>query len=292
MTIDREEIRRRVQRALEDELRALAPSQAPAKPPVASSAPMSSAPMSSAPPRAAAPAPLTPPVRGPSIVTESDVAEWIRAGRSSTFPPETRFTPLARETYERELNRAPPRAPTAIRDIGVSATDVAPTRSAGARDAIAVGADHGGFALKEALKTHLVERGFEVVDCGTHSTDACDYPVFARAVAEHVRAGSVAAGIVVDGAGIGSAMAANKVPGVRAAACHNEFEARNAREHNHAQVLTLGAGLIGRALAVAIVDTFLATPFGDGRHARRVALIEGTAAPGNRGEALQRGATP
>jgi len=140
--------------------------------------------------------------------------------------------------------------------------------------AIAVGADHGGYRLKERIVFKLREAGHTVVDCGTDSTEPVDYPDFAAAVARRVAAGECVAGIVVDGAGIGSAMAANKVPGVRAALCYDISSARNSREHNHANVLTLGAGLIGEALAWQIVEAWLATPWGEGRHARRVAMID------------------
>lgn len=138
---------------------------------------------------------------------------------------------------------------------------------------IAIGADHGGFALKEKLISHLRDQGYGVRDCGTNSNDAVDYPDFAFAVARLVADGSCASGIVVDGAGIGSCMTANKVPGVRAAMCYDLSSARNSREHNHANVLTLGAGLIGEGLARQIVDEWLATPWGADRHARRVAKI-------------------
>ena len=140
--------------------------------------------------------------------------------------------------------------------------------------AVAVGGDHGGFALKERLGHRLREQGFDVIDCGTDSTDAVDYPDIAVAVARAVATNRAQAGVVVDGAGIGSAMAANKVPGVRAALCYDLSTARNAREHNHANVLTLGAGLVGDALAWQITQEFLATEWGGGRHARRVALID------------------
>lgn len=139
---------------------------------------------------------------------------------------------------------------------------------------IAIGADHGGFRLKERLAFRLKELGHEVVDCGTDSQESVDYPDFARAVAEMVAGGSARWGIVVDGAGIGSAMAANKVPGVRAALCYDVSSARNSREHNHANVLTLGAGLIGENLAWQIVEAWLDTPWGEGRHASRVAKID------------------
>ena len=139
---------------------------------------------------------------------------------------------------------------------------------------IAVGADHGGFALKERLAFRLREQGYGVIDCGTDSSESVDYPEFAVAVAKRVASGEAQVGIMVDGAGIGSAMAANKVPGVRAALCYDMSTARNAREHNHANVLTLGAGLIGDGLAWQIVQEFLATPYGPDRHARRVAMID------------------
>lgn len=148
------------------------------------------------------------------------------------------------------------------------------------REVIALGADHGGYELKQALVAHLTERGFAIEDCGTHSTESCDYPVFARAVADRVASGAAALGIVIDGAGIGSCMVANKVSGVRAAHCDSLFNARNAREHNHANILTLGAGTIGAALAKEVVDRFLSTPCGAGRHARRVALFEGAGSSG------------
>lgn len=140
--------------------------------------------------------------------------------------------------------------------------------------AIAIGADHGGFRLKERLGFRLREAGRRVVDCGTDSTEAVDYPDFALAVAEKVASGECSEGIVVDGAGIGSAMVANKVPGVRAALCYDISSARNSREHNHANVLTLGAGLIGEALAWQIVEEWLATPWAAGRHAKRVEKID------------------
>ncbi len=138
---------------------------------------------------------------------------------------------------------------------------------------IAIGADHGGFPLKESLAAYLKSRGHEVQDCGTHSADAVDYPVFARAVAEAVAGGRAERGIMIDGAGIGSSMVANKVPGVRAAMAYDVSSARNGREHNDANVLTLGAGLIGANLAQQIVDVFLTTDCTEPRHRRRVAMI-------------------
>jgi ribose 5-phosphate isomerase B len=143
----------------------------------------------------------------------------------------------------------------------------------GTSKTVALGADHGGYSMKQALASHLSTAGYRVMDCGTHSTESVDYPDFALAVAEKVSSGEAWRGIVIDGAGIGSCMAANKVPGVRAAMCYDHATAVNSREHNDANVLSLGAGLIGEALARQIVDAWLATQFGGGRHARRVEKI-------------------
>jgi len=150
------------------------------------------------------------------------------------------------------------------------AEETAPATASGS---VAIGADHGGYPLKEYLAFRLKEAGFEVVDCGTHSEEPVDYPDFAHAVAQLVAKGECGSGIVLDGAGIGSAMVANKVPGVRAALCYDLSSAANSREHNHANVLTLGAGLIGRNLAWQIVEAWLGTDWAPGRHERRVAMI-------------------
>ncbi len=147
-------------------------------------------------------------------------------------------------------------------------------QEAGGPDAqIALGADHGGFHLKEKLASYLRDQGLTVRDCGTFDTGPVDYPDIAEAVARLVSEGRCRWGVLVDGAGIGSCMAANKVPGVRAALCYDISSARNSREHNHANVLTLGAGLIGESLARQIVDAWLQTSYGPGRHARRVEKI-------------------
>lgn len=138
---------------------------------------------------------------------------------------------------------------------------------------VAIGADHGGFPLKETLKAFLTESGYQVIDCGTTSTESVDYPDFAREVARLVADGTAWRGIMIDGAGIGSCMAANKVSGVRAAMCYDHSTAFNSREHNNANLLTLGAGLIGTQLAKQITTTFLETEFGGGRHARRIDKI-------------------
>ena len=150
----------------------------------------------------------------------------------------------------------------------------APAATAGGgRTVVAIAGDHGGWRMKDAIGAWLEEHGYAVRDCGTHSDDAVDYPDFALAVAQLVADGSCRWGIVVDGAGIGSAMAASKVPGVRAANCHDISSARNSREHNYANVLTLGSGFLGTALALQIVETWLDTEWGAERHGRRVEKI-------------------
>lgn len=139
---------------------------------------------------------------------------------------------------------------------------------------VAIGADHGGFEMKEQLKEYLGGLGLNIRDFGTDSTDAVDYPDFAQAVAVAVAGGNVDIGIIIDGAGIGSAMAANKVPGVRAAACYNEALARNSREHNGANVLTLGSGQNSFAEIKEIVEAFITSDLTEERHRRRVNKIE------------------
>lgn len=138
---------------------------------------------------------------------------------------------------------------------------------------IALGADHAGFELKEAIRRHLVDKGIQVDDRGTHSTASVDYPDFASAVGEQVAAKKSDLGILVCGAGIGMSIAANKVAGIRAANVHSEVEAQLSREHNNANVLALGARLLDEPTALGIVDRWLNTGFAGGRHNRRVEKI-------------------
>lgn len=138
---------------------------------------------------------------------------------------------------------------------------------------VAIGSDHGGFDMKEDLRRYLSAKGLDVVDCGTHSSQSVDYPEFAARVARQVAGGSCQAGIVIDGAGIGSGMAANKVRGVRCAVCHDVATVLNSREHNDANVLSLGAGVVPLALARRMVSLWLATTCTEARHLRRVRKI-------------------
>lgn len=140
---------------------------------------------------------------------------------------------------------------------------------------IVIGCDHGGFALKEKVKQHLISDGYEVEDCGCYSTESVDYPIYGKAVAKKVGSGEYEKGIVICSTGIGISISANKVKGVRAALCSEPYSAKMTRLHNNANVLALGALVTGENLALEIVDTFLNTEFsGEERHQRRIDLIE------------------
>lgn len=140
---------------------------------------------------------------------------------------------------------------------------------------IGLGCDHGGYALKEEIKKHLEERGIEYKDFGCDSEASVDYPIYAKRVAHAVADGECSEGIIICGTGIGVSIAANKVKGVRAALCHDCFSAQATKEHNNANILTMGARVVGPGLALKIVDTFLDTPFSnDERHVRRISMLE------------------
>jgi ribose 5-phosphate isomerase B len=138
---------------------------------------------------------------------------------------------------------------------------------------IALGSDHGGFSMKEALKIYLAEHGNRIIDVGTDSEQACDYPDFAYAVASLVSSNKAERGIMIDSVGVASAIVANKVPGVRAVPCYDEFVARSSREHNNANILTLGSKVLGIEMVKSIVKLWLDTPFAGGRHLTRVNKI-------------------
>ena len=191
------------------------------------------------------------------LIAEREV-QAVPAGGMLTVPEGALVTPLARQL-------------ALDRKILMRAADQG--SESGSSKAIALGADHGGYKLKETLMHSLAEWGYEVLDCGTQSDRPVDYPDYAFAVAQLVANGRAWRGVMVDGAGIGSCMAANKVPGVRAAMCYDQATALNSREHNNANLLTLGAGLIGENLAKSILNTFLSTSFAGGRHAARVDKI-------------------
>lgn len=197
--------------------------------------------------------------RSDRAVVAVDALAKVPDGARYLVEPGARITPLAEDEAQRR----------GIRFVAGGAAQLQPAGTL----RFAVASDHGGFRLKSELLPILREMGHRVADLGPATDAACDYPDFARAVALAVAEGRADLGIVVDGAGIGSAMAANKVPGALAANCWDERSARNAREHNHANVLTLGAGHLDRVSARAVVVAFASTPTGPDRHARRVDKI-------------------
>jgi ribose 5-phosphate isomerase B len=204
------------------------------------------------------------------LITAADLARVPQNGELS-ITEDTIVTPLAREDAER---RGITFRVVSPRESGVS-VNPAPAETSSEKSAriVAIGADHGGYELKDHLKAYLGEWGYQVMDLGTNSAEAVDYPDFAEAVARAVARGDAWLGIVLDSAGIGSSIAANKVPGARAALCYDRATARNSREHNDANVLTLGAKLISQEAAREILAVWLSTPFAGGRHQRRVDKI-------------------
>jgi len=193
-----------------------------------------------------------------SLITEDDL-RGLENGARIRIAANARLTPLAHDIIDAkqiEIIRKQPRLPT----IKVKT--------------IAIGSDHGGFPFKEQIKQFLGDLGLQVRDFGTHSTDAVDYPDFAHEVARAVGDNEADVGILVDGAGIGSAMAANKVPNVRAAACYSAALAKNSREHNGANVLTLGSGQNSFEEIEKIVEAFLTTELSEERHKKRVLKID------------------
>ncbi len=204
------------------------------------------------------------------LVTAADL-ERIPQNGELAITDDTIVTPLAHEEAERRgiSFRIALRQEQQIAS-NTATGDISSQKSS---RVVAIGSDHGGFELKEQLKGHLHDWGYQVLDVGTNSADAVDYPDFAEAVGNAVAKGEAWLGIVLDSAGIGSSIAANKVPGVRAALCYDRATARNSREHNDANVLTLGAKLISPENAREIVALWLSTPFAGGRHQRRVDKI-------------------
>jgi ribose 5-phosphate isomerase B len=199
-----------------------------------------------------------------AMITESD-ARILEPGSSVRLERGGHITPLAQDTL-RELRI------TVIRDDGLDAdASLAPTAEI---RRVAIGTDHSGLALRDALRRHLRGCGVAVDDLGTDTPDPVDYPDVAERVALAVARGEASAGIVIDGAGLGSAIVANKVPGVRAAMCTTPILARYSREHNGANVLALGATLLTLEQAIAIVDLWLATPMTEARYIRRLAKIQ------------------
>ena len=192
------------------------------------------------------------------VITEDDV-RGLERGSVLRIAENARLTPLAADI---------------VNDRGIEIVRRVPRGGLNKVRTVAIGADHGGYPMKEELKKFLAELGHRVHDFGTNSESAVDYPDFAHAVARAVSDGSAEVGIVIDGAGVGSAMTANKVPGVRAAACYSVEVARNSREHNGANVLTLGSKTISSDQMREIVRAWLATDLTEERHRKRVGKID------------------
>ncbi len=193
-----------------------------------------------------------------SLITEDDL-RGLETGAKLRVSENAKFTPLADDI---------------VREKNIILIKKSERRGSNKIQSIAVGCDHGGFEFKEQLKVFLDEKGFRVHDFGTNSKDAVDYPDFAHAVAKAVGEKQSDVGIIIDGAGIGSAMTANKVPNVRAAACYSVQLAKNSREHNGANVLTLGSGQNSFNEIKEIVEAFLAADLTEDRHKKRVGKID------------------
>jgi ribose 5-phosphate isomerase B len=197
------------------------------------------------------------------LITEAD-ARLLEIGSTVALNPGGTITPLARDTLAA-------RRVVVVQDaLDATLAGLAPPAEI---KRVAIGSDHSGLTLKNQLRDHLRSCGLAVDDVGTYSIDPVDYPDIAAAVARLVAVQQVDAGVIIDGAGLGSAIAANKIDGVRAAMCTDRTLARYAREHNGANVLTLGATLLTREEAIAIVDTWLSTPMHEPRYIRRLAKI-------------------
>ena len=209
-------------------------------------------------PQNSEPTPVTRDESSKVVITEDDV-RGLEPGAVLRIAESARLTPLAADI---------------IKEKKIELVRRVPRRGSQTSRMIAVAADHGGFKMKEELKGFLVEAGHRVHDFGTNSEDAVDYPDFAHAVARAVADQTADLGIIIDGAGVGSAITANKVPGVRAAACYSVTVARNSREHNDANVLTLGSKTITSREMRDIVGAWLATDISEDRHRKRVSKIE------------------
>lgn len=204
------------------------------------------------------------------LVSELTIIEAVKRGdKILQIPKEAIITDAARDRAKQSgikimVQTAPPES---------RAESKKTTSIGGPELVVCLGSDHGGYRLKETLKPFIEGLGCKVVDLGTYSEESCDYPDFAYAVARTVSLGDAARGIMVDSVGLASAIVANKVRGIRATCCFDEYSARSSREHNNANVLTLGGKTIGVELAKAIVKTWLETPFGGGRHQKRIDKI-------------------
>lgn len=213
------------------------------------------------------------------LLTEQDIKEVAAKGQKEVFiDNETLLTPSAKDAVVRfkltvttKKDTPAPANSSRASSPSYEKSNIQPTMVGG--NLVVLGSDHGGYATKEMLKKYLAELGYRTLDIGTNSEESCDYPDFAYAVARIVAKGEAWRGIMIDATGVASSIVCNKIPGVRAAACFNEFVAQSSREHNDSNVLTIGAKAIGSESIKSIVKIWLETWFGGGRHKKRVDKI-------------------
>ncbi len=203
------------------------------------------------------------------LITEADIIKHLKTG-IKTFPvgKDEIITPLAVDRIKS----------SGLTIIEKSEAEIIESENESAfkqkiTNKVAIGNDHTGFQLKGKIIKYFIEKKYEIIDVGTYDQESCDYPDFALAVAKKVKNGEVDFGIIIDATGIPSAITANKLPGIRAATCYNEFSARSAREHNNANILVIGAMTLGEGIAISILDIWLNTYFGGGRHQKRLNKI-------------------
>lgn len=214
----------------------------------------------------------TPSNKPKRVITERDIVQaWQERKTQLLIPAGVLLTPAARDAARVKKIALVDASSTEKKQTQVASQ--APMSIPASAGVIAIGSDHGGYALKEQLKDYLRSLGYRYDDIGTFSETPVDYPDIAELVAQKVANGAATRGIVIDGAGVGSAMAANKIPGVRAAACYDTYTAKNSREHNNANVLSLGSRNLGIDIVKEIVRVWLETGFGGGRHLARVEKI-------------------
>ena len=204
------------------------------------------------------------------LITEKTVVDFFNQGKTDIeIDKNTIITPSARDKALQLKVKFVERRETQQKFN----YPLAPEPKIDGKKVVAIASDHAGFKLKEEMKKFISELGYSILDLGTNSESQVDYPDFAYAVSYAVLSGKAWRGVMIDGTGVASSIVANKVPGIRAACCHNEFTARISREHNDANILTLGARVIGSELAKEIVRVFLETNFGGGRHLQRLNKI-------------------
>jgi ribose 5-phosphate isomerase B len=203
------------------------------------------------------------------IITESEVVKiYKEGGRTIPVDDNEMFTPLAKDKIKELKLKIVKKVPAqAIESVSTESGKNKKTNK------VSIGGDHTGFKIKNLVSKILVEKGFEIIDVGTYDENSCDYPDFAYAAAIKVKNGETDFAVLIDATGIPSAITANKIPGIRACTCYNEFSARSAREHNNGNVLVVGAKSLGEETIKSILEVWLNTPFGGVRHQKRLDKI-------------------